>query len=144
MAPPVGQAAPIASAWKMPSRRRCAWLLSQDPQDLNADEYTFLVQLFELAPKLAEASELARRFAAILRSDEDSELDLWITQAETSELAALAKGIRRDIDAVRAAITQPWTTSRVEGQINRVKAIKRQMYGRAHYPLLRQRVLIAA
>ncbi len=144
VASPAGQATPIASAWKMPSRRRCAWLLSQDPLDLNTDEHTFLVQLFELAPELAEAGELARRFTAILRSDEGSELDPWISQAETSELAGLAKGIRRDIDAIRAAITHSWTTSPAEGQINRVKAIKRQMYGRGHYPLLRQRVLIVA
>lgn len=61
-----------------------------------------------------------------------------------SELDFLAAGIGREIEAVPAAITQPWRTSPVEGQINRLKTIKRQMYGRAAYPLLRSRLLAAA
>ncbi|GGJ61205.1 hypothetical protein GCM10011393_34430 [Sphingopyxis bauzanensis] len=59
------------------------------------------------------------------------------------ELGSFAAGIARDIDAVKGAILTRWTTSPVEGQISRVKAIKRQMYGRANYQLLRQRVLLA-
>ncbi|WP_363323403.1 transposase [uncultured Bradyrhizobium sp.] len=73
-----------------------------------------------------------------------AELDEWIAQAANSELKSFASGIARDVDAVRAAITTSWTTSPVEGQISRIKAIKRQMYGRASYPLLRRRVLLAA
>jgi transposase len=59
-------------------------------------------------------------------------------------LRSFAEGIDRDGAAVRAALTDPWSTSPVEGHINRVKTIKRQMYGRANYDLLRQRVLAAA
>ena len=90
------------------------------------------------------AGELARRFAALIRGDDDAGLEQWITDATVSELASLAAGLSRDIEAVRAAITQPWSTSPVEGQINRLKTIKRQMYGRAAYPLLRSRLLAAA
>ena len=70
-------------------------------------------------------------------------LDPWLAAARDSELASFAQGIARDLDAVRAAITEPWSTSPVEGEINRVKTMKRQMYGRAGYALLRVRVLAA-
>ncbi|MDP3677145.1 MAG: transposase [Novosphingobium sp.] len=82
-----------------------------------------------------------------LETEAGDEIEMFgrrVAEAEASELQALAKGIKRDLAAVRAAITEPWTTSPVEGQINRIKTIKRQMYGRAKYPLLRQRVLLAA
>lgn len=71
-------------------------------------------------------------------------LDQWVVDAMNSELASLAAGIGRNIEAVRAAITQPWSTSPVEGRINRLKTIKRQMYGRAGHQLLRSRLLAAA
>jgi transposase len=131
-------------SWKPLSRRRCAWLLSRDPNDLDAESRLFLGHLKEHAPQAVQAGILARQFAKIINGDDAEQLDPWLVAAEASELNTLAKGIRRDIDAVRAAITEPWTTSPVEGQINRVKAIKRQMYGRAKYLLLKQRVLIAA
>ncbi|OAF04330.1 transposase [Bradyrhizobium centrolobii] len=69
---------------------------------------------------------------------------LRIEDASRSELASLAQGIGRDIAAVRAATTQPWSTSPVEGQITRLKTIKRQMYGRSGYALLKNRLLAAA
>jgi transposase len=59
-------------------------------------------------------------------------------------LRPFVDGINRDAAAVRAALTEPWNTSTVEGHINRVKTIKRQLYGRANYDLLQQRVLAAA
>jgi len=87
---------------------------------------------------------LAAEFIALLDGNDVTRLDRWLEQAADSEVASFAAGIARDIDAVKGAITTRWTTSPVEGQINRVKAIKRQMYGRADYQLLRQRVLLAA
>ncbi|KWV57494.1 transposase [Rhizobium altiplani] len=63
--------------------------------------------------------------------DENDALERWIADARDSELASFAAGIERDIEAVKAAITEPWSTSPVEGQINRLKMIKRQMYGRS-------------
>lgn len=79
-----------------------------------------------------------------MRGDDASLLDEWIVEAEDTEFASFAAGISRDIEAVRAAINDRWTTSPVEGQINRVKMLKRQMYGRAGHKLLRSRVLMAA
>ena len=89
-------------------------------------------------------SELARRFAVLIRGDDRAALDQWIADAAGTELDALAKGIRRDIDAVKAAITYPCSTSPVEGRINRPKTLKRQMYGWAGSELLRSRLLAAA
>ncbi|WP_203546867.1 MULTISPECIES: transposase [Mesorhizobium] len=97
----------------------------------------FLHHLHEHAPELSIAAGLARRFAAMIRGNDDAGLGQWIDDAMNSELATLAAGLSRDIEAVRAPITQPWSTSPVEGQINHLKTIKRQMYGRAAYPLLR-------
>ncbi len=119
-------------------------MLGQAPTSLDEEAGRFLLHLYENAPQLAIAADLARRFAAMLRGDDDAGLEQWIAEAANSELASLAKGIERDIDAVRAAINQPWSTSPVEGQINRLKTLKRQMYGRAGYALLRSRVLMAA
>ena len=67
-----------------------------------------------------------------------------LTAAADTLLAGLAASLGRDHDAVQAALDLPWTTSPVEGQVNRIKTIKRSMYGRAGFDLLRARVLHAA
>ncbi len=129
---------------RSPSRRVCAWLLSEEPNALDNATQRFLHYLFEHAPKLKVAGDSARRFAALIRGDDEAALEHWIADAAGTELDALAKGIRRDIDAVKSAVTYPWSTSPVEGRINRLKTLKRQMYGRAGYELLRNRLLAAA
>ena len=130
--------------WRPPSRRNCAWLLSEDPTSLDTRTERFLQHVHENAPELSIAGDLARRFAALIRGDDDTGLNQWLEDAKNSELASFSAGIGHDIEAVRAAITEPWSTSPVEGQINRLKTIKRQMYGRSGYPLLRKRLLAAA
>ncbi|WP_245283969.1 ISL3 family transposase [Bradyrhizobium sp. Cp5.3] len=130
--------------WRPPSRRNCARLLSKEPRSLDEQTERFLHHLHELAPELSNAGELARRLVALIRGHDDASLEQWVEDASSSELASLAKGIGRDIAAVRAAITHPWSTSPVEGQINRLKTIKRQMYGRSGYALLRNRLLATA
>lgn len=130
--------------WRAPSRRECAWLLAADPATLPDRPRAFVERLRQGAPALARAADLAQQFAAMLRGGDAGEIEAWLAAAHTSPLAAFAQGIARDLAAVRAAITEPWSTSPVEGHINRLKTIKRQMYGRAHYDLLRKRVLAAA
>ena len=120
-----------------PSRRACAWPLSQEPSALDEAAQRFLDHLFEHAPELQVAGTLACRFAALIRGNDEAALDRRVLDAAYSELDALAKGIARDIDAVKAAITYSWSTSPVEGRINRLKTLKRQMYGRAGCELLR-------
>jgi transposase len=67
-----------------------------------------------------------------------------LTAAGATPLASFTAALRKDIDAVQAALDLPWTTSPVEGQIGRIKMLKRTMYGRAGFELLRARVLYAA
>lgn len=108
----------------------------------------FLARLAEAAPDLAWAGELAPRFAALVRNAPDAgagpALDAWFAEAKGTALDAFARGIQRDRDAVLAALIEPWSTGPVEGQINRLKPLKRTMYGRAGNDLLRRRVLNAA
>jgi transposase len=93
---------------------------------------------------VTSACELAQAFAQMIRSRNASELDPWLAEATTSrvpELRTFAEGIRRDHAAVLAALTHEWSLGQVEGQIHRLKLLKRQSYGRAGFDLLRHRVL---
>ena len=96
------------------------------------------------APLLATAAALAARLAGLLRKQTTESLEDWLGDAKHTPLARFAAGLERDLDAVQGAVTTPWSTSPAEGQINRLKMIKRQMFGRAGFSLLRQRVLNAA
>jgi len=136
--------ATTAGRWKAPSSRRCAWLLTSAPEKLDADERKFIEHLGQIAPSLIQTATLANAFTMMVRNHHDTGFEAWLEAARVSELQSFAEGIDRDGTAVRAALTEPWSTSPVEGHINRVKTIKRQMYGRANYDLLRQRVLAAA
>ena len=92
----------------------------------------------------AEMRRLAMRFNGILRGKRSAPLDLWIDDAIDSELIPImrfARVLRRDIDAVNNAIELPWSNGQAEGQINRLKTLKRAMYGRAGPELLRARML---
>jgi transposase len=117
---------------------------------LQAKERPFVEHLASIAPDLARAGTLAVAFADLLRErrpdidDADTALVAWMATARETLLDGFVRGLERDKAAVVAAITTPWTTSPAEGQITRLKAIKRSMYGRAGFHLLRQRVLMAA
>jgi len=96
---------------------------------------------------LAAALDLADGFADLIRKRSPETLSEWLTRGEASsdpDLRRFAEGIRRDEAAVHAAVTETWSNGPVEGHVNRLKTIKRQMYGRAGFVLLRARVLNAA
>lgn len=95
-------------------------------------------------PGLADARNLVNRFQAMIRTKAASQLDGWIEQAGVSLIAPLARGVAKDLAAIRAAITEPWSNGQTEGQITRLKLIKRQMYGRAKLDLLEARLIGAA
>jgi len=104
-----------------------------------------LARLRDHAGEVAEAIPLAQDFANLVRQRHPDQLDTWLERAIASCLQPLqrfAKGLREDYAAVKAGVTLSWSTGPVEGQINRLKMLKRQMYGRAHIDLLRQRVLL--
>jgi transposase len=96
---------------------------------------------------LAAALDLADGFADLIREQSPGTLSEWLTRGEASsdpDLRRFAEGIRCEEAAVQAAVTHTWSNGPVEGHVNRLKTIKRQMYGRAGFVLLRARVLNAA
>jgi transposase len=97
--------------------------------------------------ELSAALDLADEFAALIRKDSDGMLSAWLPSAEASscpEMRRFAEGVRRDEAAVQAAVSERWSNGPVEGHVNRLKTIKRQMYGRAGFVLLRARVMNVA
>jgi transposase len=98
-------------------------------------------------PDIATALTLAQEFVKMLRERNVDALPTWLAEAQASsirELHQFAMGIERDRAAVEAALCREERNGQVEGQITKLKLIKRAMYGRAAFPLLRQRVLHAA
>jgi transposase len=96
---------------------------------------------------MQEGLDLAAELAGMLRKKSKLSLSEWLTKVERSgvkEIRSFAEGLRQDEAAVQAALVEPWSNGPVEGQVNRLKLIKRQMDGRAGFKLLRARVLYAA
>jgi transposase len=122
--------------------RQVTYLLLRPP---HAEGYaTFLEQFFTLFPELKTPVELFQVFAAMLRDRRVEVFTSWMQQARhntCTPLRRFARGLQSDEAAVRAALALPWSNGQVEGQINRLKFIKRQGYGRANFDLLRLRVL---
>jgi transposase len=145
---PLRVAAPMsprpAVPWKVPSGRHAARLVVADADELNATERRFGDALIAGSAVLARVIELARQFRRRVRQRRPDELDGWIAMTGSTALKSFADSLQRDVAAVRAALSSRGSTSPVEGQISRLKTIKRQMYGRAGFDLLRHRVLAAA
>ena len=96
---------------------------------------------------MAAAYRLAQDFAAIVRERGGDRLDQWLAEADACQVPALkrfAKGLRADLAAVRAGLTETWSNGPTEGFAHKRKLVKRQAYGRASFAVLRQRVLRAA
>ena len=127
-----------------PSPRQTARLLTSEPDAVPEGDRAFVGRLLAQVPALGDAAMIARRIGRLLRREGAESLDRVLADAVGTPLANFTAGLERDRAAVQAALDTPWTTSPAEGQINRVKAIKRSMYGRASFPLLRARVLHAA
>ena len=143
--PAVDRAAPAKPPKAQPpTPRKAARLLMSEPDKLSEDDRRFVTTLLELSPPIARAVDLARAFSTMIKQSLADQLDGWIAAAETGGFKGFAGSLRQDRDAVHAALTRPWSTGPVEGQINRLKVIKRTMYGRAGFDLLRHRVLAAA
>ncbi|MFN3650373.1 MAG: ISL3 family transposase [Armatimonadota bacterium] len=131
-------------ATRPPAPRALVWWLVGAPEKLTSEQVTFLARLTETCPAVQGWQELARAFFRLVRERDVEALPPWVELARRSgskELASFATGLRRDWEAVVAGVLLPWSNGPVEGQINRLKALKRQMYGRAGFELLRARVL---
>jgi transposase len=134
-------------AQRLPSARRLSFDFIRRPQDRDGEANRRLDRLRAGAVELREGLDLAAEFAALLRKVGTGCVADWLQAAERSgcrELRLFAAGVRQDESAVTAAVTEQWSNGPVEGQVNRLKTIKRQMYGRAGFDLLRARVRRAA
>ncbi|NTU84055.1 MAG: transposase [Chloroflexales bacterium] len=125
------------------SARQVVWLLVRDRSALEPEEDIQLEQLLA-DPELAQTYPLVQQFQQMVRHRQVEQLDPWLEACSTagaSEIQTFAAGIRQDGAAVRAALTLPYSNGPVEGQITRLRLLKRQMYGRASLDLLRRRVV---
>jgi transposase len=146
----------LAAQWRvnlpaLPARPRpplaphaLRWLLVKPPDAVTADEGHALARLCEACPRVKAAHALVQDFHRLLRERRPEALPQWLEATTASgipELVSFVLGIHRDEPAVRAAMSLDWSQGQTEGQVNRLKTLKRQMYGRAAFPLLRQRLL---
>ena len=122
------------------SPRQVAWLLLKQPED--ARLYT--EELYRRSPQIAQCASLAREFCRIIRQRDVSAWSSWRDAAIASPLVNFAKHLRPDEAAILAALQHPWSNGPVEEHVHRLKLIKRSMYGRANFDLLRLRVVNAA
>ena len=122
------------------------WLFMPRPKDLDEVEQEDLAAFRLASTTLNTAYRLVQDFLHMVRHREGKRLDSWLAQvaeSELTELQSFAHGVEQDKAAVQAGLTLPINKGQVEGQVTKIKLIKRRMYGRATFPLLRQRVLHA-
>ncbi len=141
-------AAPVAvrRAQTVRTPHQARWLLLQAPDERDAVDTAYCEALCRICPDIAHAATLVQAFGRLVRERDVAAFDPWVAAVEGSglrELRRFALGLRPDEVAVRAALTQPWSQGQTEGQVTRVKLLKRMMYGRANFDLLRLRVLHA-
>ncbi|WSN71400.1 transposase [Streptomyces sp. NBC_01361] len=129
-----------------PSPRAVASWILRHPDSLSAGEQLRMKAVLAHCPELDALTRHVRSFAQILTERQGQRLPEWldaVRQDDLPGLHTLAAGIDRDRDAVVAGLTLPWSSGVVEGHVNRIKMLKRQMFGRAGFGLLRKRVLLA-
>jgi len=124
--------------------RRLSWSFFLPAERLKPPEREQLNKLLQSEAKLAEGYDLIQSFNQLIRTRRDKELSEWLEKVEKSGLEPLksfGRGVKRDEAAVRAGLTLRWNQGAVEGSVNRLKLVKRSMFGRANFDLLRARVL---
>jgi transposase len=147
-----GKSRPRANAAKPrpdrpPSPRQLSFDWIRRPEKRTSEAQLRLDKIRSASPELTAALDLADEFKSLIRKQSSGTLKQWLLRAEASpcsEIRRFAEGIRQDESAVNAAITLAWSNGPVEGHVNRLKLIKRQMFGRAGFDLLKARVLNAA
>lgn len=131
---------------RLPSARQAVWMLLR-PGELTDEEKETSELLCRLSPEVGRAQELALSFVEVIKERRADDLRGWLIEAGrggVAEFVTFANGITSDIGAVRAALEYEWSQGQVEGQVHRLKLVKRQMYGRGKLDLLRARVLLVA
>lgn len=129
------------------SAKQMTWLLVKNPSELDEQEREDLALLRQASSTANTAYILVQDFVQMVRQRQGERLGTWLKAVEECplpELQTFAAGIQRDLAAVQAGLTLPYSNGLLEGHVNRLKLIKRSMYGRAKFDLLRLRVLCAA
>src|SRR5262249_32276186 len=128
------------------SPQQAVWLLLRPPAALTATALTIRSHLLQANGEIRAAHEVLERFRDLLRRRGHEQFTAWQLVAgasEVPELRGFVASLQRDQDAVRGALTEDWNSGQVEGQVTKVKVVKRLMFGRANFDLLRRRVLLA-
>ena len=123
---------------------RAVWLILRHREQQSESDLEAIALLKKQHPNLNTAIELAMDFAALVRGKQPDQLEKWLKKAEQSQIKAIngfATRLRDDLDAVKNGVNLSWSNGQVEGQVNRLKMLKRQMYGRASHSLLKKRFL---
>ena len=124
--------------------RQASWLFVKDQAQFTTDQRALTQRICHTNADLQELYQLGQDFVQMVKQRQARRLDGWLARAQQSssvELRGFASGIKRDYAAVKAALSLPWSQGQVEGHITRLKFLKRQMYGRAQFDVLRSRVL---
>lgn len=134
------------AAQAAPGTRHVATLFLRRKWKLTEEQAAYLDRLRASDETVSSAYEFAQRFAAMVRNLDGERLEEWLAEVESCEVPALRKlavSLKKDLDAVKAGLTEHWSNGPVEGFVHKLKLIKRQGYGRANLDLLRARVLAA-
>jgi transposase len=145
-APKAPKAKKGSIAGATPTARNVAALFMRREEKLNEEQKQYLDRVCTSDGALDDARRLTQEFAKMIREHEGEKLDGWLVEAESAEAEVMNKfaaGLKKDLSAVRAGLTESWSTGPVEGFIHKIKLIKRQGYGRANLDLLRARALAA-
>lgn len=126
---------------RAPATRTIARLLTISRDNLSKAETVTVAAIEAGVPLLVEAREIIACFQGMVRRRALPELDGWLDRARASLVASFANGVTKDYAAVQAAIFSPWSNGQTEGQITKLKLVKRQMYGRGKIDLLQARVV---
>jgi len=138
---------PVQPRPEVPKPRHLTRWIMTDPLHLHCEEADQLAKALAACPELRATAERVREFADLMNKQRGDRLPDWMRRVQADPLPALHSlitGLRRDLDAVVAGLTMQWNSGPVEGNVNRIKTIKRQMYGRASFSLLRKRILLNA
>ncbi|WTO66588.1 transposase [Streptomyces sp. NBC_00212] len=136
---------PADAAPRPPSVRQVTGWLTRHPTALTEEDRTGLKEVLARCPELDKVAGHVRGFGEILTDRLGSTLPTWIDAVDASQLPGLtgfALHLHRDFDAVTAGLTLDWNSGSIEGAVNRIKKIKRQLYGRAGFELLRKMILL--
>ena len=133
--------------FRIPTAREIKWWLLGTKPNINEEKSRFLQLLHQRQPEIGEAVRVIKEFQKILKEGSENDYENWREQvkqtAGNQELKNFAFRLDKDDRAIRAAITSDWSNGQTEGQVNRLKLIKRQMYGRASFGVLKAKVLFA-